>query len=218
MNSLKTRLAAYKAWKAEPSLNMQFRTQFKHPGYSAGHWNREKNEYYGYYGLKAFGARDVGEAHEIVSLGHTGWYSDNYQDTTLVGHVCQLPGRDGQCRYLAYYQEESGVVVMDAQIHEEKEDAARAADELARIAAEHAREHCAEFQAEQDIADAKEQIHELGRQIRSILRDMREHPSSLSPVIKAACLELVQSHLAARRAEFNIIKAREADYWTAVPN
>lgn len=55
------------------------------------------------------GLRLVGDAHDIVSLDHTGWLTDPHGDvfkdgTGLVwGVVFQLPGRDGKSRFVPGY-------------------------------------------------------------------------------------------------------------------
>lgn len=101
------------------------------------------------------GWRDVGDAQDIVRIGHTGWYSDAFQDALYVGHVWQLPARGGSPVYVAGYVEKegrkddsrgSGYVVLECahdrlETYDEKEDAARAGDALAERNAEREREY-----------------------------------------------------------------------------
>lgn len=101
------------------------------------------------------GWRDVGDAADIVSMRHTGWYADEGGSELYVGHVWQLPARDGSPRYVAGYIEKqfsrdngrsSGYVVLslhrgNVEIFEDKDDAARAADSLAESQADKSREY-----------------------------------------------------------------------------
>ena len=89
------------------------------------------------------GLRDIGASHEIIRrMGHTGWFSDACEQETIAGHVWQLPAHKGETRYLAGYDEGNGYAVVDvSETYADKEDAARAADECARIAAETNREY-----------------------------------------------------------------------------
>ena len=115
--------------------------------------------------------RDAGDAADIVPMRHTGWYADVHQDELYVGHVWQLPARNGAAQYVAGYVEHSGglpksidarratgYVVLehdgrDLVTYDDKEDAARAADGLAEIKAEEAREYSERWTAASD-ADA----------------------------------------------------------------
>lgn len=48
------------------------------------------------------GLRFVGYCDQIRdSIGHTGWFTDPYQDSKIRGVVYQLPGRDGKARFVA---------------------------------------------------------------------------------------------------------------------
>jgi hypothetical protein len=84
------------------------------------------------------------EAHEVLRLWHTGWYTDpDVQDGLLIGKVWQLPAKNGECRFIAGYLEtSSGYVAIERDrdgaicVHDDKKDAACAANEFARIAAE----------------------------------------------------------------------------------
>lgn len=55
----------------------------------------------------AMGLRFVGYCDEIYKhIGHTGWFTDPYQDSKIRGTVYQLPGRDGKARYVAAHDNE----------------------------------------------------------------------------------------------------------------
>lgn len=78
-------------------------------------------------------------ADDVISLGHRGWYCDEFQDSTIRGVVFRLPRGRG---FLAgWSMGESMASAMSYTIHDTAKEAARAADEEARIAAEREREH-----------------------------------------------------------------------------
>lgn len=98
------------------------------------------------------------EAHTIVSMRHTGWYTreDPAKDDLYVPCVVKLRGRRG---FLACYREEcsNGYLVDLSEIHETPEDAARAADNLAERNAEKEREYQEAWQAGQECHDLREE-------------------------------------------------------------
>lgn len=77
-------------------------------------------------------------ADEVVRLRHKGWYCDAFQDSVIRGVIFRLPGARGFLAGWSMGEQMSSAVAYD--IHDTAEDAARAADELARIAAEEQRE------------------------------------------------------------------------------
>lgn len=85
-------------------------------------------------------------AGDVVRLEHTGWYCDQFQDQTMCGIVARLPRSRG---FLAGWTMGVGMCCsFDGRVHETIEEAARAADEEARIGAEREREHQEEQDAE----------------------------------------------------------------------
>lgn len=80
------------------------------------------------------------EAHKVLNLRHTGWYSDDNQTGLVVGYVVELRHKRG---FLAGYQEKEsdGVLVDFSEIHDCQEDAARRGDRLAELSAEKEREY-----------------------------------------------------------------------------
>lgn len=135
--------------------------------------------------------RDVGDAADIVPMRHTGWYADAHQEELYVGHVWQLPARGGGAsQYVAGYVEDAGglprgmdsrratgYVVLEHDgrglvTYDDKEDAARAADALAEVKAEEAREYSERWTA----ADAAAADREAAR---DALRDARAAASNV---------------------------------------
>jgi hypothetical protein len=88
------------------------------------------------------GWRVVGDAHEVIRLGYTGWLCDAHGDNLAVGVVVQLPARDGRPRYFpaVRWTDQDGVTIYSADETDEKETAARWADHEAERYAERARE------------------------------------------------------------------------------
>lgn len=110
--------------------------------------------------------RDVGDSHDIVRLGHTGWYADQHQENLYRGHVWQLPARNGEPLFIAGYHEseQTEYVILDCsrgrlRTFDSKEDAARAGDELARIMAEKEREYQEEWEEARQLSDTCEQLN-----------------------------------------------------------
>jgi hypothetical protein len=154
--------------------------------------------------------RSAGEAHKLRNLGHTGWYADNHQDMLYVGEVWRLP----HGRFVAGYVEESGTTVLDGCIYDDERDAAMAADGCAESAAEKSREFYAKDRAEQDILQAREEIHELNNEALETLRELKA--VTLPPAICSAVKGSLMALLSKRKQAFKLIAAREHDYWSAV--
>jgi hypothetical protein len=89
-------------------------------------------------------------AHDIIDLRHTGWYTDTDGHESAYGIVGNLP----HGRYIAGYQwKGNGETVWFPDLYDDQREAARAADEHARVFAEDAREHDERFQAAQQLQD-----------------------------------------------------------------
>lgn len=83
-------------------------------------------------------------------IGHKGWYTDDFCDSTIRGIVASLPHN----RFIAgYYWSENGERVWYPEIFSDDTDAASMADEHARVAAESERE----FQEEENARIAEEE-------------------------------------------------------------
>ena len=136
--------------------------------------------------------RDVGDSGDILRMRHTGHYSDADGSETYVGHVWQLPARDGVPCYVAGYVEDmggrdgrraSGYVVLEHDgrglvTYDNKEDAARTADGLAESAAKDAREYSERWseasRAHRDREDAREALCDARKEARDAIAAARE--------------------------------------------
>ena len=81
--------------------------------------------------------RNERDACEVLRMRHTGWFTDNYQDETAVGIIASLP----HGRFIAGYRWTSNDerVYFD-EVFTNEDDAARMADEHARVFAENCRD------------------------------------------------------------------------------
>lgn len=112
----------------------------------------------GVYYVERKALRNFQYADEVVSLRHTGWFTDReFQDDTMRGVIAQLPARDGKAVYIAGYQytggDDTGGTFYFNDLHDTDKEAARMADEHARVAAE---EECDYQEAERAKLAAEE--------------------------------------------------------------
>lgn len=137
--------------------------------------------------------RFIGLAHEIVWLGHTGWYTlhDDCGETAR-GVVYMMPhgkyiaaiadacnaGKDGRGPCIVEVKE-NGVPFF----YDSREDAARNADSFAESYAEGAREfdriESERMRLEDEMSEAVQELDEKRAEARGLISDMRE--SNLSP-------------------------------------
>jgi hypothetical protein len=88
--------------------------------------------------------RQVRYADDVVRLSHRGWFTDEFQDSTLRGIIALLP----RGRYLAGYEEtDGGQVGFQCHAYDDEDEAARAADNLAERVAERERDYNAAWAA-----------------------------------------------------------------------
>lgn len=176
---------------------------------------------------EAIGLRFVGFADEIAgrSVSHTGWYTDEHglNGQVLRGAVYQYPARNGCPFYVAGYREgensrkrgwsdssgENGgtCLLLRALIiggmggresnDDGVRDAARLADEHARVSAEHAREYESAWQAGRRFADYGEEIAESRRQFLELRREIKSagRPANETPTICATLRRKCESLL-----------------------
>ena len=139
------------------------------------------------------GLRNIGSTPDILGWRYGGWYADAFQDETYTGHVWQLPARNGDARYVAgYVEKESGYAVLACarvgrlEPYDDKESAARAADQLAERMAERNREASgisdAEFKAGEEKADALENARRLVQQLKE--------QKTIGPLSSSLCARL----------------------------
>lgn len=85
--------------------------------------------------------RYIRRADEIIRLGHTGWYCDEFQEQTIFGIVIYLP----HGKFLAGWSMGEGMAsAYEGEIYDDETEAARAADQLAKATAEEELEYLEE--------------------------------------------------------------------------
>lgn len=96
--------------------------------------NQGVSDWYSHGGEQFRNERDAGE---VLRLGHNGWFTDSYQDDIAVGIVASLT----HGRFIAGYRWTSNDErVYFGEVFTDEEDAARMADEHARVFAENCRD------------------------------------------------------------------------------
>ena len=80
--------------------------------------------------------------------------------------------------------------------------------------AEQAREDSAKQAAEDQIAAAREEIHEINRNARALLAEIRGQ--EFTENVCAALRHRLREYLADRKRLFKLIAEREENYWSAV--
>lgn len=122
--------------------------------------------------------RNERDAHSIARLDHIGWYTDDFQEETVIGIVASLP----HGRFLAGYRlTMNDERVYFGHVHDDERGAALMADEHARVIAEREREYAERFTAAQRIADRIEEAESKLDELRAehtgeiAARSMAEH-------------------------------------------
>lgn len=172
------------------------------------------------------GFRDIGAAHDIVRLHHTGWYTDADGSETIAGRVWQLPARNGEPVYLSGYVEPgSGYCTLDATrgriaTYSDKEDAARAADALAEKDAEKEREYSERWQAarkaDDERADARQELKAARADARQAIAAIRAQ-RALGGIAPAMC-KILQDTIATARDEMRRALETIADKTAEIEN
>ena len=118
--------------------------------------------------------RDERFCDDVARIEHTGWFTETEGREKARGIVGRLPHN----RYIAgYHWSSNGERVYFAEVFTDENDAARMADEHARIFAESAREDSERFNAMQDAeseAEEKEQEFKLAFMARHVSADHAE--------------------------------------------
>lgn len=130
--------------------------------------------------------REVGPAHEILRLRHTGYYMDAFQEETVHGVVFRLP----HGRFLAGYEDpwNEGMYIFDPERFEDEKEAARRADRAAEIYAEAEREWDELWQAARRWEALGEELASLRDEARALIPAVRTDPRlcvSLRRVLRA---------------------------------
>lgn len=166
--------------------------------------------------------RNVEKASDIIRMDHTGWYVDNFQDSTCHGIVVQLPARNGKPVYLYGvtdpWNKNTGMIAWrQSEWTDDKKEAARWADSQAEYYAEFCREDEARESAKAEIEEAKKRIKEIRIDRKAIMADVRQS-GLLRPKICEAVRSQVQELMEESRTLYKRIKKLEDNYWDAVPN
>jgi hypothetical protein len=156
-----------------------------------------------------------------------GWYTDEDQSETYTGSVWQLPARNGTPQYVAGYIEENadyailGATRGQLDIHDDADDAMRAADSLAEQDAETEREYQERWHAASDaqraIDDASDAIKAAREQAHKAADALREQRAA-GIVALGVCSILREQIERARRAlhealgELETARDNRADY------
>lgn len=125
-------------------------------------------------------SHDISRQHGSRCIDHSGWYLRDDETDTVSGCVYQLPGKNGKPRYLAGYADpctdNCACLSLDCVFIGEDADleAARYADELARIMAEESRENDRAWCAGQEYADLGSEIADTRKATLSILQERRK--------------------------------------------
>jgi len=161
--------------------------------------------------------RETGKAHELIRLNYKGWFVDNFQDSSTRGLVLQLPSRKGKSLYLAActdpWNKNCGIVEMC--FYDEKEEAARAADQLAECYAEDAREDDLKQLAESEIAQLKTSIKSTRKHIRTLVTGIRQ--SKVSTVVCQQLRNDVRRLRQQVREQLARIQKIQSEPWVLIP-
>lgn len=139
-----------------------------------GSWSKDREKYY--CNEIPSGCREVGTAEDILRLRHTGWYTDTEGRGLCYGIVIQYPARNGCPRYYPgiEYKDEDCIILFLKQSYEDKEEAAREADECARLEGEERREADEEELAQALMGTAHDTISGARRQCLGLLMELRK--------------------------------------------
>lgn len=124
------------------------------------------------------GWRVVGDAHEVIRLDYTGWYMDVDRFSLAVGVVVQLPARTrGVPRYFpaVRYTDSDGVTIFTREETDDKDTAARWADQNAERIAERERDYQEAWREKEDarelIEEARERLDTARATVRAAARE-----------------------------------------------
>ena len=174
--------------------------------------------------LESPGWRVTGDASDVLrsagcwrAADECNWYADSDQMAVIKSAVMQLPSRDGSPVYIpaTYCTDWDGATCYPLDWYDTKEEAARAAASYAEQEAEQSRDYYARDRAEQDTAEAREEIHRINAEALALVREIKKQGRAFSPAICQALRGQLLEFMSDRRKQFAIIDARAADYWSA---
>lgn len=165
-------------------------------------------------------------------IDHNGWYADNSQNSLVIGHVVKLrcprgtlyiPATENTgCDGTVHYIRDAELVPKGASEDEHEQaqrEAARSADHYAEREADECREYDAKDQAEQDIQQARKEIHETNAAVLALAREMKQQaPAAGVSHICQALHAQIKTYLKQRADCFRVIEQRTSNFWSAVEN
>jgi hypothetical protein len=175
------------------------------------------------------------EAHELVRLGHTGWYSDNFQHGTIIPTVSVM--RFGKWAYVVagytHSDWDSDTLFWDtaermpareawdadgyrtAALDEMMDDMARTADRKAKRTAEICREDDMKYQAQQRIEELTDEIATARDHIRTLAREIKAH-GAYTPAVCETLQDTILSQWREIQAWRKQIKKLTDQPWTVI--
>jgi len=154
---------------------------------------------------------------ELSYLRHEGYFADHYQDQVIRGAVWQLPARDGCETYVYGWKDPNneGAACIDFERTDDKTSAAKWADSMAEREAEKQREFYAKDAAAQDIENFREAIHHNNQDALILIKEIKQ-AGQFTPAICRALKTQLQKMLDYRARQFELIRKRQRDFWSAV--
>lgn len=142
--------------------------------------------------------RRTGFADDIArSIQHRGWYTDEtFLDQTFRGVVYQLPSRKGKPVYFVGYQDPNNDDAARGEIRTDLDDdneAAHAADDVARVCAESEREYQAAWQLGRQYADTFDDVNRERRTRKALFADLRKVDLNDAPAICKTLKDKIRS-------------------------
>lgn len=184
----------------------EIRTWTHRPGYHkylTGKLNRVNDKIYVDH-LDNFAQGDWQDADGCARLGHSDWYTDNFQGGLLKPAVLTVRAKkrmdeDGaHFVYMpaTYHTDWEGATVYN-EFYDNKVDAANAADGFAEHDSEICREDDAIYQAEQQIEALKEELHDLNKETLAVIKEAKAsykvgYDSAVFKLIKRSIKEAVE--------------------------
>ena len=157
----------------------------------------------------------------------TGFYTDSWCDDVIKGGVERIRSAQGvfyvpvtYCTGwdgVTYYMSAAEIVPRgsDQEEHDKAiQEACWSAYNYAEREADQAREDDAKYQAEEQIAHARAEIHETNKAARALLAEIRGQEFTQN--VCEALRHRLREYLADRRRCFKLIAERQENYWSAV--
>jgi hypothetical protein len=193
-----------------------------------GNWLSVKGHYFAESVSAMF--RDVAKAADIGASDILGFYDNPFQESTQDGDgtawgiAVQIPSKGGRARYVAGYVfgHEADAALLDmGTIYESdaggedweqaRKDAARAGHELARVAADDAREYATAWQAGQAWADNLEQESSLRKEALAILSERRALPPAPEGAKVSTLCQVIRDKVESLRAQIQESRDKRAE-------